>query len=129
MLLPSYGKGWKGQMIDLRHHLIGGNWLPGGILQLYELRNDIVHGSALNVSRYLDYWYLLIMCFEALQLLVNRAKRNPQVQKLEDLIKTAENKERLEDFIQQFEKGIFKGKLATKVKNAAKCRLKDLRRQ
>lgn len=126
MLLPGYEGGRKGQIIDLRHRLIGGDWVSGGILQLYELRSKIVHGSALNVSRYLDYWYLLHMCFEALKLLVNHAKRNPQMQTLEDLIKTVETKEKLEDFVHKI--GVFEGKRARQVKQAAKRCLNDLRR-
>jgi hypothetical protein len=128
MLLPDYNKGPKGQMLDLRHHLMGGTWEPGGILQLYELRSQIVHGSALNVSRYSDYWYLLLMCFEALRILVSHAKRNPQIQTLEGLIKNIETKEKLEDFIDHFKRGIFKGKLARQVKQVAKQRLKDLQK-
>jgi hypothetical protein len=126
MLLPGYEGGWKGQIIDLRHRLLGGNWEPGGILQLYELRSKIVHGGALNVSRYLDYWYLLVMCFEALQRLTKLAERNPQAQTLEDLIGIIETEERLQNFIHQFQMGIFRGKQANKVKQAAKRRLKDL---
>jgi len=126
MLLQGYEDGWKGQMIDLRLRLIGGSWEPGGILQLYELRSKIVHGSDLNVSRYLHYWQLLVMCLEALKLIINHAKRNPQIQTLEDLIKTVETKEKLENFLNYFEQGIFKGKYARKVKEAAKRRLKEV---
>lgn len=127
MLLPGYTKGKKGQMIDFRHRLIGGDWEPGGILQLYELRSKIIHGSAINVSRYLDYWYLLLMCFEALKLLVNHSKRNPHVQRLEELIETIES-ERLEDFIHLFENGVFRGKRAREIKDVALLRLRDIRR-
>jgi hypothetical protein len=127
MLLPSYEEGWKGQMVDLRHRLIGGSWEPGGIFKLYELRSRIVHGGALNVSQHLDYWHLILMCLEALKLIVNNAKRNPQVKKLKDLIETIETKEKLEDFITYFEKGTFKGKYARKVKEAAKKQLRKVK--
>lgn len=128
MLLPSYEGGRKGQMIDLRHRLIGGDWVPGGILQLYELRSKIVHGGALNVSRGLDYWYLLLMCFEALKLLVSHAKRKPHVQTLEELIKTVETQESLEDYVDFFQRGIFRGKSAARVLKVAKKRLRELQR-
>ena len=128
MLLPSYEGGWKGQMIDLRYRLIGGSREPGAVLQLYELRSQIIHGSAINVSRYLDYWYLLLTCFEALKLLVNHSERNPQVQKLEELISTIETQEKLEDFIHLFQIGVFKGKRSKRVLKAAKNKLKELQR-
>lgn len=126
LFLPGYTEGRKGHMIDLRHHIIGGDWHPGVILRLYNLRSDIVHGSTLNVSKYTDYWYLLLMCFTALRLLVSHAKTNPQIQTLEGLIKSIETKENLQDFVDLHEIGIFRGKLAREVKQLAKHRLRKL---
>lgn len=125
MLLPGYTKGRKGHLIDLRQRLIGGSKVPGGVLQLYNLRSDIVHGSVLNVSGALDYWHLLLTCFEILQIIVNLAKRNPHVQTLEELINASETKGNLENFVYLCDRSPFRGKWVREVKRFAKCRLKD----
>jgi hypothetical protein len=99
LLLPNYGRGRKGQMIALRHRLIGGDWSPTGILALYELRSYIVHGSALNVSQYVDYWHLLLVCFVTLDRIVKLAKRKPTAQNLKDLIGMVETRDNFERLI------------------------------
>jgi len=102
LLLPNYRGGKKGHVIALRHRLIGGDWNPIGILTLYNLRSDIVHGSGLSVSQYLDYWHLLVICFITLDKLVKLTKRNPMVQNLKDLVaivETRDNWERVMDFL------------------------------
>lgn len=99
LLLPNYRGGQKGQMIALRHRLIGGEWSPIGILVLYNLRSEIVHGSRLNVSQYLDYWDLLVICFITVDKLVSLAKRNPAVQNPKDLVGIAETQDNLERLI------------------------------
>src|SRR4030042_140228 len=99
LLLPNYRRGQKGQMIALRHRLIGGDWSPTGILALYDLRSDIVHGSALNVSQYLDYWCLLVVRFVTLDRIVKLAKRNPTVQNLKDLVGIVETQDNFEHLI------------------------------
>lgn len=99
LLLPNYRLGQKGQMVALRHRLIGGDWSPIGVLALYDLRSDIVHGSVLNVSQYLDYWDLLVVCFITVDKLVNLAKRNPAVQNLKDLVAIVETQDNWEHVI------------------------------
>lgn len=98
-MLPDHKDGQKGHIIALRHRLIGGDWSPIGILALYNLRSEIVHGSVLNVSYYLDYWNLLVICFITIDRLVKLAKRNPAVQNLKDLIGMVETQDGLEGVI------------------------------
>ena len=99
LLLPDYRGGQKGHMIALRHRLIGGEWSPIEILYLYGLRSAIVHGSLLNVSQYIDYWDLLLICFVTLNKFVRLAKRNPTVKNLKDLVGIVETQGNLESFI------------------------------
>lgn len=127
LLLPNYKGGQKGQMIALRHRLIGGGSNPIGISALYDLRSKIVHGSVLNLSQYLDYWHLLVICFATLDNLVNLAKRNPTVQNLADLIVIVETRDNLKRVINLLETSmIIKGKKAREIKALARKRLKEL---
>lgn len=128
LLLPDYrGPHRKGQMIALRHRLIGGDWNPIGISALYDLRSKIVHGSVTNVSQYLDYWHLLVICIITLDNLVNLAKRNPMVQNLAGLVgivETQDNLKRVIDFLDM--SGSIKGKKGREIKSLARKRLKEL---
>lgn len=125
LLLPDYRRRpQKGHMIALRHRLIGGDWSPIGILALYELRSEIVHGSVLNVSHYLDYWHLLLICFVTLDRLVKLAKRNPAVQNLKDLVGIVENQDNFEHVISFLKTR--RGKKGRELKKLARTRLKEL---
>ena len=126
LLLPNYRGGQKGQMIALRHRLIGGDWSPIGILALYDLRSDIVHGSALNVSQYLDYWNLLVVCFVTLDKLVKLAKRNPMVKNLKDLVGIVETQDNFESVIILLDKR--GGKRGRDLKSLARKCLKQLKK-
>ena len=125
LLLPNYRGGQKGQMIALRHRLIGGDWSPIGILALYNLRSHIVHGSVLNVSQYLDYWDLLVICFITVDKLVNLAKRNPAAQNLKDLVAIVETQDNWERVIKLLDRPGGKRKRELKL-IARKC-LKQLK--
>lgn len=126
LLLPNYRGGQKGQMIALRHRLIGGDWNPIGVLTLYDLRSDIIHGSVLNVSQYLDYWHLLVICFVTLDKLVNLAKRNPAVQNLKDLVGIVETQDNLKRVISFLDIGMLGGKKAREIKSLARKRLEQV---
>ena len=126
LLLPNYRGGQKGQMIALRHRLIGGDWNPIGILALYDLRSDIVHGSVLNVSQYLDYWNLLVICLTTLNNLVNLAKSNPAVQNLKDLVGIVETQDNLKRLINFLDSPLLEGKKAREIKSLARRCLKEL---
>jgi len=127
LLLPDYTSGRKGHVIALRHRLIGGDWNPIGILALYDLRSKIVHGSVLDVSQYLDYRHLLLICFITIDNLVNLAKRNPAVHNLKELVGVVETPENLKRVINLLDTSmIIKGKKAREIKSLAKKRLKEL---
>jgi hypothetical protein len=127
LLLPDYTGGRKGHVIALRHRLIGGDWNPIGILALYDLRSKIVHGSVLDVSQYLDYRHLLLICFITIDNLVNLAKRNPAVHNLKDLVGVVETPDNLKRVINLLDTSmIIKGKKAREIKSLAKKRLKEL---
>ena len=125
LLLPNYTSGQKGQMIALRYRLIGGDWSPIGILSLYNLRSYIVHGNVLNVSHYLDYWNLLLICFVTVDRLVKLAKRNPAIQNLKDLVGIVETQDNLERVL------IFldtrRGKKGRALRSIARKRLKKIK--
>lgn len=124
LLLPDYKGGQKGHMIALRHRLIGGEWNPIEILYLYGLRSAIVHGSLSNVSQYIDYWDLLLICFVTLNKLVRLAKRNLTVKNLKDLVGGAETQGNLENFILVV--GKCGGRRGRDLKSLARKRLKEL---
>jgi len=126
LLLPAYRQGRKGEMIALRQRLLGSDWNPADVLALYELRSKIVHGSALNVCNYLDYWNLLLICFNVLQNLVRFAKDNPEIYTAEDLVTALETEENLKGVIRLFDGSIFRGHGARQVKSMTKRRLREV---
>jgi len=126
MLLPGYTSGRKGQTIDLRLRLIGGAWKPGEILGLYEIRNMVVHGTASNVARFMDYWNLLGVCLAALKLIVSHARNKRDIDTLQGLINSFETKDKLQQYLRPFKGGTFSGKYAREVKHVAQCCLREL---
>ncbi len=128
LLLPDHREGSKGELIALRQVLIGrgSSYVPEGILHQYERRSDIIHSGTLEITGYSSYWHLLICCLQVLSNLVNLSKRNPDIQKLVDLLKIVENVETLQHFIHNCELGIYNGEGINKIKKAAESRLKQV---
>jgi hypothetical protein len=124
MLLPGHRGNRKNELLALRYYLVGGLLNPGAILDLYGLRNDIVHGSALRVVGVLDTWQLRLECDTVLARLLYLAKRTPHIETLEGLIGIRETRENLDEFIRRCEIGTYEGPGIGKLKNFAKSRCK-----
>ena len=120
MLLPDQHGRSKGAPIALRYNLLGGFLNPGALLEFYERRNDIVHGSVLRSVGVLDTWYLRIECDTVLVRLLDLAKHAPDIATLEGLIDAVETRENLEEFIRRCDRGVYEGTRIGKIKKGAK---------
>lgn len=128
MLLPDHKSGTKGGLISLRQVLVGRgtSYVPEAILYLYEKRSNIIHGGALEITSYSDYWHLLICCLQVLNDIANLSRQNPSIQRLKDLLKTVENDETLKNFIERCNLGIYNGYGIGKIKKVAEKQLGKL---
>ena len=107
MLLPNYYGGQKGQLVALRYWLVGGYMNPSGMLNLYEDRSDIVHGTVQGTAWAMDTWHLRGECVSVLANILKLAKDNPEVTTLEGVIATVEIPPRLDEFIRSCDRGVW----------------------
>lgn len=126
LLLPDYREGTKGELIALRQVLVGQNVYdePAGILYLYDKRSDIIHGEYLDIASYSDYWHLLVRCLEVLRSIVHLSQKYPDIGELKKLLDKVENKETLEKFVEECERGQHEGRGIGRIKQVAIERLK-----
>lgn len=108
LLLPEEkGGASKGALIALRQVLVGQNTFcePKGILNIYKLRNAIIHGGYLNITSRSDYLHFLARCLSVLERIVRLSQKYPEVDNLRALLDKVENKETLQKFIEDYNLG------------------------
>ncbi len=121
MLLPEHTSGKKGELIALRQVLLGQSVFqaPTSILHLYERRSDIIHGGHLNITTYEEYVHLLDCCLNVLTKIIALTDRFTNAVTLKELLDKVENKETLEGFIENCERGLIEGRKIEDIKKAA----------
>jgi len=107
--------------------LVGENvfQFPTNILRLYEKRGDIVHGGSLNITLYEEYVHLLDCCLRVLTKLIYLTQKFQDVETLKELLSKIENRETLEDFIENCKRGVFKGRKIADIRKVAVNLLKQ----
>ena len=128
MLLPNEVGRTKGDLIELRYNLLGGDLNPAGIRGFYNRRNDIVHGSALRAVGVLDTWQLRLECYSVLGRILALANDNLEVKTLQELIGGLETPKRLEEFIHRYDTKHYHGTGIGKIRSVAKSRLNKVLR-
>ena len=117
----------KGTIIALRYNLFGGDFHPPAVKWMYDRRNDVIHGTRLPVVTQLDTWHLRLICYTAVDRVIQTSANQPDTLTLQELVATVETEQRLTAFLDLTNMGIFESPLLPYIVKEAKARLNKLR--